>query len=280
MKTILITGINGFLGSHLAKRLCVNYNIIGLEFSLDNLFRLENTNFKVFDTKTDKWLEIFEKNQIDIVIHTATFYGRNNEDVKQLVETNLMMPFKLVQSAIKNNVSLFVNTDTVLERFVSTYALTKRQFQDWLFYFKHNIKVINMKVEHFYGNDASPSNFITYMMKQLRENVNQIDLTLGDQERNFVHIDDVCSAYETIIYQSETISNNYSDYYVATNELISIRELMLNLKKITKSNSFLNFGAIPYRENEMMNSVSDNSKLINLGWKPRVSLINGLKKLN
>ena len=41
MKTILITGINGFLGSHLAKGLSKDYKIVGLEYSVRNLFRLK-----------------------------------------------------------------------------------------------------------------------------------------------------------------------------------------------------------------------------------------------
>ena len=48
MKTILITGINGFLGSHLAKTLSEKYNIIGLEYSLENLFRIAECNYKVY----------------------------------------------------------------------------------------------------------------------------------------------------------------------------------------------------------------------------------------
>jgi CDP-paratose synthetase len=276
MKTILITGINGFLGSHLAKRLCLNYNIIGLEYSLQNLFRLENIDFKIYDTKTDNWLNLFEENKIDIVIHTATFYGRNNEDIKQIAETNFMMPFRLLDIAIKNKVSLFINTDTVLERFVSTYALTKRQFQEWLYIRRLEIKVINMKAEHFYGLGASPSNFITSMLEKLKNNVTQIDLTLGEQQRNFINIDDVCSAYEIVIQQSGKIAKSYTDFNVGTNQLISIKELMLYLKEITGSKSKLNFGAIPYRENEMMSSKTDNSKLVKLGWKPRFNLKNGL----
>ena len=39
MKTILINGIDGFLGSELAKRFENNYNIIGLEFDSNNLYR-------------------------------------------------------------------------------------------------------------------------------------------------------------------------------------------------------------------------------------------------
>ena len=48
MKTLLITGINGFLGSHLAKTLQEKYDIIGLENSSKDLFRLNDYNFKVY----------------------------------------------------------------------------------------------------------------------------------------------------------------------------------------------------------------------------------------
>lgn len=53
MKTILITGINGFLGSHLAKALSADYNIVGLEYSLENLFRMEGSNIKIYSSKED-----------------------------------------------------------------------------------------------------------------------------------------------------------------------------------------------------------------------------------
>ena len=40
MKTLLITGINGYLGSELAKKYDKEYNVIGLEYTLENLFRI------------------------------------------------------------------------------------------------------------------------------------------------------------------------------------------------------------------------------------------------
>ena len=57
-----------------------------------------------------------------------------------------------------------------------------------------------------------------------------------------------------------------------------IKEVILYLKEITNSTSSLNFGAIPYRENELMKSETDNSALLNLGWEPENSIKNGLKK--
>ena len=268
MKTILITGINGFLGNLLAKRLTDKHNIIGLEYSLDNLFRIEDHSFKVYSTDNINWVQLFKENTIDIIIHTATFYGRNNEDLQQIAETNLFMPFQLLDIAIKNKVSLFINTDTVLDRFVNIYALTKRQFQEWLYIRKNEIQIINMQLEHFYGRGANPSNFITYIANQFIHNAPSINLTLGEQRRDFIHIEDVVSAYCKAIQKISEIKEPFTNYQVCTNELVTIKEIVLSLKKITKSTTKLNFGALPYRDNELMISESDNSKLISLGWSP------------
>ena len=132
MKTILITGINGYLGSHLAKKLSSQYKIIGLEYSLTNLFRIKNCDYIVYQSSNDILESLFQEQIIDIIIHTATFYGRNEEDNKQLFYSNLEFPFRLLEKAIDNKCKIFLNTDTVLDRFVSSYALTKKQFNDWL----------------------------------------------------------------------------------------------------------------------------------------------------
>jgi CDP-paratose synthetase len=278
MKTILITGINGYLGSYLAKALSNEYNIVGLEYSLENLFRIAENNYKVYSAKDGISGEIFTSQPIDIVIHTATFYGKNNEDYIQMLNTNLYSPLKLLDIAIKHKCQLFVNTDTVLDRFVNTYALTKRQFQEWLYLRRNEIKVINMQLEHFYGPGTSPTNFLSFMINKLKNDDPHIDLTLGEQQRDFIYIDDVVNAYKTIIEKENAVKDSYSSFQVCTNQLVSIKDLLVTLKDLTNSKSTLNFGAVPYRENELMHSKSDNSALINLGWKPQYSIKEGLQK--
>jgi len=277
MKTILITGINGFLGSNLAKALSAEYNIVGLEYSLENLFRIGTCNYKLYSAKDGIPATIFTDQTIDIVVHTATFYGRNNEDYLKMFDANLYSPFNLLDKAIQHGCHMFVNTDTVLDRFVSTYALTKKHFQEWLYLRKNEIKVVNMQLEHFYGAGANPNNFITVMIKKLKNNEPQIDLTLGEQQRDFVYINDIVNAYLTVIKKQDELSEHYTSLQVCTNQLISIKDLMIYLKGITNSNSTLNFGAIPYRENELMHSETDNTALINIGWKPQFTIEEGIK---
>lgn len=278
MKTILITGINGFLGSNLAKALSLTYNIIGLEYTLENLFRLKKCNYKLYTAQDGIPESIFTEQHIDIVLHAATFYGKNSEDFNKMFTANLISPFNLLDKSIIHGCQLFINTDTVLDRFANTYALTKRQFQEWLYLRKKEIKVINIQLEHFYGPGASHANFITSMIHILKRNEHQIDLTLGEQQRDFVYIDDVVNAYLAVIEKQYLVSEPYSSFQVCTKQLISIKELMYLLKELTESNSILNFGALPYRENELMHSTTDNTALCGLDWKPTYSIRDGLKK--
>lgn len=278
MNTILITGINGYLGSNLAKSLSKDNHIIGLEYSLHNLDRIEGYNFKVYSVENGLPNELFTENHINTIIHTATFYGRQNEEVKTIANANLFIPFNLLDKAIENGCSTFINTDTVLDRFVSTYALTKNQFREWLYLRRNEINLVNMQLEHFYGPNAPETNFIIVMMKRLQQNEPFIDLTAGEQLRDFIYIDDVITAYKKVLSKLP-LPDAYSQFQVSTQELISIKELMQTLKEITQSKSILNFGAIPYRENELMRSDTDNSALIRLGWKPQYTILNGLKKI-
>lgn len=278
MKNILITGINGFLGSHLAKALSNDYNIIGLDYSIKNLFRIKDLNLKVYSVENGIPEEPFKEQFIDIIIHTATFYGKQNESVQAIARANLFIPFELLDKAISNKCSLFINTDTVLDRYVNTYALTKRHFQEWVYSRRSEIKMFNMKLEHFYGPGSSNSNFISEMIARLRNNEHTINLTLGEQLRDFVYIDDVVSAYITVLQKRSVIEGQYNEFQVASGQLISIKELMNYLKKITSSTAHLNFGSVPYRENELMQSSTDNSNLLKLDWKPLYTISEGLNR--
>lgn len=278
MKTLLITGINGFLGSSLVKEFVADFNIIGLEHSNRNLHRIKNYDLEVYSMEQGFPSKVFLEHKIDAIIHTATLYGKEGESIENIAESNLFIPLKLLNMAITEKCSLFINTDTILDRYVNPYALTKRQFQEWLFIRKSEIKVINMKLEHFYGPGAGSRNFITDMFERMLRNDPSIDLTSGEQSRDFVYIDDVVSAFKLILSKADALKDDYNEYQVATMSHITIRELLKKIKDLTGSSTRLNFGALQYRVNELMKSESDSSQLTCLGWAPKVTLDEGLKK--
>ena len=61
--------------------------------------------------------------------------------------------------------------------------------------------------------------------------------------------------------------------------MISIKDFVNLVKKLcNNTNSKLNFGALPYRDNEVMSTNVDTSFLKSLGWKTQYTLEEGLKE--
>jgi CDP-paratose synthetase len=281
MQTILITGGNGFLGSNIVKSLIGEYKVIVLEKNTSSLIRLQDANkdkIVILDVDQDNLEQIFIKYNIDLIIHTATIYGRNQESIDDILATNLVLPQKLLALGIRYHANAFINTDTVLDKFVSAYALTKSQLRDWLIMYADKIKIINLQVEHFYGPGGSMDNFISLMITKMLSNEAEIALTEGKQRRDFVYFEDVVNAYLVIINSIDNIHDRYNTFQVASGEIVSIREIVETIKKLTNSSSILNFGALSYRYSELMQPKTDNTELKNLGWKPKINLEEGLQK--
>ncbi|MAH61026.1 MAG: epimerase [Legionellales bacterium] len=279
MKTILITGVNGYLGSKLAEKYSLYNNIVGLEKSTQNLFRLKDKKLKIYDYKSGLD-DLFDNHKIDFIIHTATIYGRNGETYSDMINSNVNFPQILLKKAIDYNCKYFINTDTVLPRFTSAYSLTKNHFKDWLNFFSknYNLKVVNLSVEHFYGPGSSETNFITLMIRKMLKNVQNIPLTMGEQNRDFLYIDDLLSVYDLVI-DNLTEFSNFENFNVGSGVNTNLRYILEFIKDYTKSNSSLDFGALKYREDELMNSKNDINKLIALKWKPSIDIQTGLKNV-
>lgn len=285
MQTILITGINGFLGSYLAKSLSNEYSIIGLEYSLNKLFRLKGYNFKVYFSTIDELENIFTENKIDFVIHTATVYRNLNESIESLFNTNIKLPIKLFELANKFNSQAFINTDTFFNNpqfeysYLGEYTLSKKHCLEWLKIITTDIKLINMKLFHMYGPNDSPNKFVPQIIHNLKNNVKDIKLTKGEQKRDFIYITDVISAFYCVINNFNSIKTHFSNFDVGTGSSTTIRKFVEISRDTIKSNSTLNFGALEYRKGEIMDSIANTKCLEKLGWKPHIDIYNGLNEL-
>lgn len=285
-KVILITGINGFLGSHLAKYLKNSFSVVGLTRKLETLSKVSTKDFKIY-TSENHLIEIFEENKIYAVIHTATLYNRNNENTSEILKTNLILPIELYELAHSYGVKLFVNTDTFFNNpeyqcsYLQDYVVSKKLTLDWLKNIsnKHKqCKLINMKLFHIYGEGDSESKFMTQIFYKVR-NDKYIDLTPGDQVRDFIYINDVVNAYHKVLLKENVVEENFEEYEVGTGTGKSIKDLVLLMKKLSKNEELiLNFGALEYRKNEIMFSEANNKELLKIGWKVNYKLEEGLKK--
>jgi CDP-paratose synthetase len=282
-KKILITGINGFLGSHLAKHLKSNFEVIGLEYSLENLHRIASENFKVYSTNDTVLETVFKENDFYAVIHVATIYRRQSEPIFDLLNTNINLPVQLLELSGKHNVNLFLNTDSFFNNpkysysYLSDYTLSKKHSLEWikLLASSSSCKVVNMKVFHMFGENDAPGKFIPFLIDKIKSNEISLDLTPGTQTRDFIYVKDVVTAFECVL-NSFSALKEYQEFEVGTGVSYTVKDLAILIKEITNSNTQLNFGGIPFRDGEIMESKVGNIELNRLGWKPKYSLINAL----
>lgn len=282
-KTILMTGATGFLGSNILKQLLLKrgYEIIILKRSFSNVWRIKDIikEIRYFNLGENSVEDIFRNMDIDVILHCATHYGRKETDIFNVIEANLLMPLRLLEIGKKNGVKCFINTDTILDKRINYYSMSKNQFKSWLEMNSDNLICINVLLEHFYGPFDDKTKFTAFVIDKLLNNAEQIDFTKGEQKRDFIYINDVVTAFNKILDTAFNFKNGFYNYEIGTGKAVEIRQFVKMIKNISgNSKTNLNFGTIPYRKNEIMVSKVDVTEITKLGWKSRYSLKEGLSE--
>lgn len=286
MKNILLTGGNGFLGSFILKKLLGEgfHPILLLRSGSDtwriNDFLTDCTVFRLKDSENDI-KNLFDSNPIDAIIHTATDYGRHGS-LKKILETNLLLPIQLLEEGLKGNLSLFINTDSFFAKkefnqtYLKDYTNSKRILEQSLMTFSDNLKIINLRLEHVYGENDTEEKFFTSIIKKLLSNTLKIQLTEGLQKRDFVYAGDVANAYITIIKSFDKLLS-YQEFEVGTGKSVTIREFVEHILVISNSKSYLEFGALETRHGDIPESFAKIEALKKLGWRHQNSTNENLK---
>lgn len=284
MRTLLITGATGYLGSHLAQTLLdAGHRVAILKRATSSLSRLDTcvSRLAVFNLEDGLNLPFKSLGHVDAVIHTATCYGRGGEKPSEVFEANTVFPLRLLETATFFHTATFFNTDTILYKYLNPYSLSKCHFMEWgkSFADSGKIKFVNIKLEHMYGSGDDLSKFTSYVIRSCLNNVEELKLTPGAQKRDFIHIDDVTNAYQHLLNASNKLKPGFSEFGVGSGHASSIYDFVNIVHRLTQSKTKLVFGGLPYREHEIMDSQADISGLTSLGWKKYYGIEAGLQQV-
>jgi len=257
-KNVLITGANGYLAKNISQSLSSH--------TVHKLTRENNSREYILECNPD------------IIIHTICSYGRNNESMPSIYDSNLIVGMRILETIKELEKSVtFINCGSGLQKYNNLYSISKTQFVELgRFLSDDKLQFVNMNLEHFYGLGA-PNNFISWIINKCKNN-EEIPLTEGKQRRDFIHVYDVCSAFNVVLNHLETL-NNFVEIDVGTGISTPIRTVVELIKKNLNSESKLLFGVVPMGNDEVTEMHANTNKLESLGWKPKYNLNKGLIQL-
>ena len=308
MRKILITGAEGFIGSHLAEELArkkdfqvfalVQYNSFG------NIGWLENIDLKIKkkinivlgDIRDKKFVSNLTKNK-DIICHLAALISipYSYHSPYAYVDTNINGTLNLLESSLENNIKKFVHTSTsevygsaqftpIDEKHPinaqSPYAATKVAADQLVNSYRDTfgLNTITLRPFNTFGPRQSERAIIPSIINQTMINDKNIKLGNIDTKRDFTFINDTINAFEKAIKTNKKIENVLN---IGTNYSITIKSLAKMIFKILGKNLKI------LKENRRVRPIKgevDHLKASNslakkkLLWKPNFHGEKGLKK--
>lgn len=287
---VLLTGATGFLGTHLlADFLHRNYQVVIAKRESTDMNPLLQRfgELEAWNIEGEELENVFSLHpKFDVIVHAATDYGRDDSRPTATFWANEAFPVRLLDLAIKYKVALFVNIDTffnsnkVVYDYLGAYALSKRHFQEWGLHCATagRIDFVNLRLFHLYGPGDSLHKFVPSMVKRCLAG-EKIDLSDGEQKRDFIHIDDAVSAIDTVLEAKLSRGHGYHHYDVGTGTSLRIRDFMETLQRLCASGAELNFGMLPTRKGEFQDSCADAKALRALGWEANVGIEAGIQSV-
>ena len=123
---------------------------------------------------------------------------------------------------------------------------------------------------YLYGPGEDPRRLVPAVTRALLEG-RPAPTTAGEQQRDFLHVDDVARALVAILESDLSGPVN-----VASGTAVSVRELVLAIGRLTGRPELLDLGAIPYAAGDPMAVAADVHRLAETGFAPRWTLEQGL----
>ncbi|MFH1957659.1 MAG: NAD-dependent epimerase/dehydratase family protein [bacterium] len=297
-ESVLVTGASGFIGSHLTKKL-LEY---GAKTSIfvrkdSNLWRLKDTinevNIYNLDFAETKKIEGTVKSiEPTIIFHLASFRNveRRIDLLDKLIKTDLIGTIDFLKVFVGKKIRAFVSTGTCEEYGdgpapfnesqreipVSPYSATKTAITYYcqMFHKIFNLPVVVLRPFLTYGPMQSFDMFVPSIIEHCLKK-KDFSMTSGEQTRDINYIDDIINAYLCAGMKNNIFGEIINIGSGKEYKIIDVAKKILNLMGNPIN---LKIGDIKKRSGEAEHFYCDNSKSMKLlGWKPAVSLENGLR---
>lgn len=279
-----MTGVTGYLGSALCRDLVrEGIQVTGLKRSRSDQRRIAELTpaLRLIDVDRPGWSDLDYPFKVDVIVHAATCYGRRGESDAEVLEANIDFPISVIRWGSARGARCFVNIDTVLPAELNRYSRSKAEFRAVAARETagRRMALVNVRLESMFGPWDDDDKFTSNVIRACARNQPSIDLTRGEQLRDFIYIDDVTTALVAVLKVILRGEGGSAEVGLGTGSQTSVRQFAEMARSVLGSTTRLDFGALPYRAGEPMSSVADVSYLRGLGWTFRYAVEGGIRKI-
>lgn len=296
-QTFLITGASGFIGSVLLRKLIEKNREVHLILRKESkTWRINDLISKVTIHNSDlsdlkELTRIIKKIQPSIIYHLATNGAYSyQKDANQIIQTNILGTWNLLQACNSVKYKLFVNTGSSSEYGFKKFAMRETDIVEPASYYavtkcaqtllcshiakQENKPIVTIRPFSVYGPYEESNRFIPTLMSSLMfdKEMNLVDPNIA---RDYIYIDDMVDAYLKI----DELKKNSGEYFnIGTGVQSTIKNAVETAIHVTGKKGNFVWGGMKNRNWDTNNWVADISKARQLlNWVPTTTLEKGLK---
>lgn len=291
MKRVLITGITGYIGSHLARALLPDCEVCGLvRLPLHNEYIADfQDKLRLYpsDGSFETIYSALQEIQPNLVYHLATYYtGTHSAQVTpNLIASNVTFGAYLLEAMAACGTPALVYATTVMAHYsgeayrpLNLYAATKQALSDLITYYTDAglLRAVTLTLSDTYGpDDRRPK--VLNLIRDAAQEKKPVALSDGDQVYDVTYIDDVVCAFqlagEQLLKRGEWKNENFQVYALHP---LTLRQTVEMMTQVNGLKVEAEWGRRPAAMREIRQAVHIYPPLP--GWMPEVDLKEGLMR--
>ena len=289
---VLVTGASGFIGARVARALVAHgHEVTAVFLPQDRLDRLKGLSVSLSpcDLQDEKEIQNLVNNKKpEGCIHLAWYavpglYLHSEENLQSLSASTALMQ-RLLAAGCRNIVMAGTCAEYDTEaapllredgptKPATLYAACKLAMclVGQQLAAKAEARFAWGRIFYPYGPGEDPRRAIPALIRKLL-NGETFDATAGEQVRDYIHVDDIASAFVQLLEgKAQGVFN------ISSAAPLSMKAIFQTVADAMGKPDAIRFGAVPYRGWEPPRICGDNARLRALGWTPRFDLEAGMR---